>query len=68
MFDYDSWLESPYTSGGGGHSHHCYECDGKAKLWLEEEQRFDENFPCEKCDDGRIECWDDCYDEPEDDD
>lgn len=48
MFDYDRWLESPYTDPDEGHTHQC-ECEG---IEL-----------CDKCEDGEIQCWEDCYDD-----
>jgi len=66
MFDYDAWLESPYTNEPEGHEHECSDCEGQGKLWIEETQRFSETEVCPKCEDGIVVCWDtDCF-EPDD--
>ena len=71
MFDYDSWLESPYTSPQEGHTHECYECEGQGRLWLKDIERFSDTEPCPNCEDGEVECYDDpreCWGEPDRDD
>lgn len=65
-FDYDRWLESPYTDEDEGHEHDCDACEGQGTLWLEDEQRFDPEQKCEKCEgESVIYCWEDCYDDPD---
>jgi hypothetical protein len=49
-FDYDRWLESPYTDVGEPCEHNCIECEGQGKLWLEAEEKFSETEPCPACD------------------
>jgi hypothetical protein len=62
MFDYDRWLESPYTDVVEDHTHDCNECEGQGVLWLEEEKRFDSEEPCPSCEDGQVICEDYCHD------
>ena len=71
MFDYDSWLESPYTNERESHTHPCGDCDGEGKLWIEDVEKFSDIEPCPKCEEGEIECFEDvrdCFGEPERDD
>jgi len=62
MFDYDSWLESPYTDVGEPCEHTCSECDGEGKFWIEETEEFSDTEPCNSCN-GTGTCEGDC--EPE---
>lgn len=66
MFDYDAWLESPYTTESGGHTHTCGDCDGEGKLWLEDVEKFSDTEPCPSCEEGEVYCDDnprDCFDD-----
>jgi DnaJ-class molecular chaperone len=62
-FDYDRWLESPYTDASEPCEHECSECEGTGKLWLEETERFSDTDLCEVCK-GEGKCDGDC--EPDD--
>ena len=65
-FDYDRWLESPYTDVDEGHEHMCEVCEGQGTLWLEDEQRFDPTQVCDDCKGESVTyCWEDCYDDPD---
>jgi hypothetical protein len=63
-FDYDRWLESPYTDAPEPCEHDCSECEGTGKLWLEDTERFSETDPCEQCIDNPGKCDGNC--EPDD--
>jgi hypothetical protein len=58
-FDYDRWLESPYTDAGEPCEHVCPECEGEGTAWDEENQVAIEDEPCPACK-GEGSCDGDC--------
>jgi len=65
-FDYDRWLESPYTDVDEPCEHECNECEGTGKAWIAEEERFSETELCDYCFEGSGMCDGNCEpDEPD---